>query len=287
MTRARPPRLREAGVCVGAAPRRERARRPPHAGVRRRSPGRWHTGRMRLGLLCTANVDSSQAVRDYVEFNVEAEALGFSSTFLVEHHFSGFNQVAATLMLQTLVASRTSTLRLGTGVMVLPWHNPVLLAEQAATLDVLSDGRLDLGVGKGYRHSEFRGFGIDQSEAGARFEESLGVLRRAWTSRDRFSHHGRFWSFEEIVVEPAPLQSPDTNYLSQEAIARQAAPFRGARGPRVRRRRRRRSSRRCPTRRPACRPRASAGTAPSGPRGARTRAPRRGARSGAGRRRPA
>ncbi|HEY7892487.1 MAG TPA: LLM class flavin-dependent oxidoreductase [Solirubrobacteraceae bacterium] len=163
---------------------------------------------MRLGLLCTANVDTSQAVRDYVEFNVEAEALGFASTFLVEHHFSGFNQVAATLMLQTLVASRTSTLRLGTGVMVLPWHNPVLLAEQAATLDVISDGRLDFGVGKGYRYSEFRGFGIDQNQADARFEESLEVLRRAWTSRDRFSHRGRFWSFEDIVVEPAPAQSP-------------------------------------------------------------------------------
>jgi alkanesulfonate monooxygenase SsuD/methylene tetrahydromethanopterin reductase-like flavin-dependent oxidoreductase (luciferase family) len=163
---------------------------------------------MRLGLLCTANVDTSQAVRDYVEFNVEAEALGFASTFLVEHHFSGFNQVAATLMLQTLVASRTSTLRLGTGVMVLPWHNPVLLAEQAATLDVLSDGRLDFGVGKGYRYSEFRGFSIDQNDADARFDESLEVLQRAWTSRDRFSHHGRFWNFDDIVVEPAPVQSP-------------------------------------------------------------------------------
>ena len=163
---------------------------------------------MRFGLLCTANVDTSQAVRDYVEFNVEAEALGFVSTFLVEHHFSGWNQVAATLMLQTCVASRTSTLRLGTGVMVLPWHNPVLLAEQAATLDVLSDGRLDFGVGKGYRHSEFRGFNVDQNEADARFEESLEVLRRAWTLRDRFSHHGRFWNFDDIVVEPPPIQSP-------------------------------------------------------------------------------
>src|SRR4029453_1974492 len=117
---------------------------------------------MRFGLLCTANVGSSRGIRDYVEFNVEAEASGFVSTFLVEHHFSGWNQVAATLMLQTCVAMRTSTLRLGTGVMVLPWHNPVLLAEQVATLDVLSDGRVDLGVGKGYRYSEFRGFSIDQ-----------------------------------------------------------------------------------------------------------------------------
>jgi alkanesulfonate monooxygenase SsuD/methylene tetrahydromethanopterin reductase-like flavin-dependent oxidoreductase (luciferase family) len=163
---------------------------------------------MRFGLLCTADVDASKAIRDYVEFNVEAEALGFMSTFLVEHHFSGWNQVTATLMLQTCVAMRTSTLRLGTGVIVLPWHNPVLLAEQAATLDVLSDGRLDLGVGKGYRYSEFRGFNVDRKEADGRFEEALEVLLRAWTSRTRFSHHGRYWHFDDIVIEPPPVQSP-------------------------------------------------------------------------------
>jgi alkanesulfonate monooxygenase SsuD/methylene tetrahydromethanopterin reductase-like flavin-dependent oxidoreductase (luciferase family) len=163
---------------------------------------------MRFGLLCTADVDTMQAIRDYVELNVEAEALGFESSFLVEHHFSGWNQVAATLMLQTCVATRTSTLRLGTGVLVLPWHNPVLLAEQAATLDVISGGRVDLGVGKGYRHSEFRGFNVDQADADARFREALDVLLRAWTTRERFSHHGRYWDFDDIVVEPPPLQSP-------------------------------------------------------------------------------
>ena len=163
---------------------------------------------MRFGLLCTANVDSAQAISDYVDFNIEAEALGFVSSFLVEHHFSGWNQVAATLMLQTCVATRTSSLRVGTGVMVLPWHNPVLLAEQVATLDVISGGRVDFGVGKGYRHSEFRGFNVDQREADPRFEEALGVLVRAWTTRERFSHHGRFWTFDDVVVEPPPVQSP-------------------------------------------------------------------------------
>lgn len=163
---------------------------------------------MRFGLLCTADVGTTQAINDYVDFSVEAESLGFESTFLVEHHFSGWNQVAATLMLQTCVATRTSTLRLGTGVMVLPWHNPVLLAEQVATLDVISGGRVDLGVGKGYRHSEFRGFDVDQREADPRFEEALAVLLRAWSTRQRFSHRGTYWTFEDIVVEPPPVQSP-------------------------------------------------------------------------------
>jgi alkanesulfonate monooxygenase SsuD/methylene tetrahydromethanopterin reductase-like flavin-dependent oxidoreductase (luciferase family) len=65
---------------------------------------------------------------------------------------------------------RTTTLRLGTAVMVLPWHNPILLAKQAATLDLMSGGRLDFGIGKGYRYNEFKGFGIPQEEAEARFE---------------------------------------------------------------------------------------------------------------------
>jgi alkanesulfonate monooxygenase SsuD/methylene tetrahydromethanopterin reductase-like flavin-dependent oxidoreductase (luciferase family) len=181
---------------------------------------------MRFGLLCTANVGSSRAIRDYVELNVEAEASGFVSTFLVEHHFSGWNQVAATLLLQTCVAMRTTTMRLGTGVMVLPWHNPVLLAEQVATLDVLSDGRVDLGVGKGYRYSEFRGFSIDQREADARFTETLDLLLRAWTTRERFSHHDRYWDFDDIVVEPPPFQSPHPPIwvaASSEASIRRAA----------------------------------------------------------------
>src|SRR5213079_3755517 len=99
--------------------------------------------------------ETGQGFRDYLDFNVEAEALGYHSSFLVEHHFTGWNQVSATLTLLTWLAARTTTLRLGTAVMVLPWHNPVILAEQAATLDLLSGGRLDFGVGNGYRYNEF------------------------------------------------------------------------------------------------------------------------------------
>jgi alkanesulfonate monooxygenase SsuD/methylene tetrahydromethanopterin reductase-like flavin-dependent oxidoreductase (luciferase family) len=103
---------------------------------------------------------------------------------------------------------RTTTLRLGTGVIVLPWHNPVLLAEQAATLDQISRGRLDFGVGRGYRHNEFAGFRIPMEEAEPRFEESMEVMTRAFVSRQRFSHRGRFWQFDDIVVEPPPSQRP-------------------------------------------------------------------------------
>ena len=130
------------------------------------------------------------------------------SSFLVEHHFTGWNQVSATLMLQTALAMRTTRLRLGTAVIVLPWHNPVLLAEQAATLDLISSGRFDFGIGKGYRHNEFAGFRIPIEEAEPRFEESVEVMTRAFVSRERFSHRGRFWQFDDIVVEPPPSQKP-------------------------------------------------------------------------------
>jgi alkanesulfonate monooxygenase SsuD/methylene tetrahydromethanopterin reductase-like flavin-dependent oxidoreductase (luciferase family) len=96
----------------------------------------------------------------------------------------------------------------GSAVMVLPWHNPVLLAEQAATLDLLSGGRLDLGIGKGYRHNEFVGFGVPASEAEARFDEALDVMIKAWTRTERFSHHGRYWNFDDIIVEPPTAQKP-------------------------------------------------------------------------------
>ena len=127
---------------------------------------------MQFGLFGSAQASTSdlgpetgQGFRDYLDYNVEAEALGYRSSFLVEHHFTGWNQVSATLKLLTWLAMRTTTLRLGTAVIVLPWHNPVLLAEQAATLDLLSGGRLDFGIGKGYRHNEFAGFRIPMEEA--------------------------------------------------------------------------------------------------------------------------
>src|SRR5471030_2264585 len=141
---------------------------------------------MRFGLFGSAQAkrpepgteltDSSQGFREWIEDNVEAEALGFYSTFLVEHHFTGFGQVSASLNLLTWLGARTRTLRLGTAVIVLPWHNPVLLAEQAATLDLLSGGRLDFGVGTGYRYNEFLGFNVEMDEAREKFEESIGVI---------------------------------------------------------------------------------------------------------------
>lgn len=168
---------------------------------------------MRFGLFSGAEApredgDPARGLHDCVDICVEAEALGFDSAFLVEHHFSGTGQVSASLDVLAWVAARTTTLRLGTAVIVLPWHDPVLLAERAATLDLMSGGRLEFGVGKGYRHSEFSGFAVPREEANERFDEALEVIVRAWTSDVRFSHRGRFWRYENVIVDPRPSQRP-------------------------------------------------------------------------------
>ena len=150
----------------------------------------------------------SQQHHEFIDYVVEAEELGFESVFLVEHHFTGFGQVSASLNLLSFLAAKTKRMRLGTAVMVLPWHNPALLAEQAATVDVLSGGRLDLGVGRGYRYNEFHGFCMDMAEAEERYQECLAFIRKAWTTEGRFSHSGKYWKYDNVVVEPEPLQRP-------------------------------------------------------------------------------
>lgn len=149
-----------------------------------------------------------QLYGEFIDYVCEAEELGFKSFFIAEHHFSGISQISAVLNFLSFLAARTTTMRLGTAVSVLPWHNPALLVEQAATVDVLSGGRLDLGLGRGYRRSEFDGFCIPFDEADDRYSECLDFIRKAWTTKGPFSHHGKYWDFENIVVEPAPVQIP-------------------------------------------------------------------------------
>jgi alkanesulfonate monooxygenase SsuD/methylene tetrahydromethanopterin reductase-like flavin-dependent oxidoreductase (luciferase family) len=153
-------------------------------------------------------VGDSLGYRKYIDYVLYAEDLGYYSVFVVEHHFTGVGQLSASLNFLSYLAGRTRRIRLGSAVVVLPWHNPALLAEQVATLDLLSDGRFDFGVGKGYRQPEFAGFCIPIEEATERFEETMAFLRKAWAASERFSHHGKRWHFENIIIEPRPVQQP-------------------------------------------------------------------------------
>jgi alkanesulfonate monooxygenase SsuD/methylene tetrahydromethanopterin reductase-like flavin-dependent oxidoreductase (luciferase family) len=169
---------------------------------------------MRFGLFGGARtkralgLEDSQGYESFIDYVVEADRLGFAQMFMVEHHFTGHGQVSASMTLLAFLAAKTKTIRLGTAVVVLPWHNPVLIAEQAATLDLLTGGRFDFGVGKGYRKSEFDGFCIPMDEASDRFDEAMEIIRKAWTTEGRFSHHGKRWHYDDILVEPEPLQRP-------------------------------------------------------------------------------
>jgi alkanesulfonate monooxygenase SsuD/methylene tetrahydromethanopterin reductase-like flavin-dependent oxidoreductase (luciferase family) len=154
------------------------------------------------------DVTDSQSYGKFIDYVLLGDELGYASVFLVEHHFTGSSQVSSSLGLLNFIAGRTRQIRLGTAVVVLPWHNPVLLAEQVATLDLVSGGRVDFGVGKGYRDSEFESFCIPKEQATERFDECIEVLRKAWTHEGRFDHHGKYWNFKNIVVEPRPVQHP-------------------------------------------------------------------------------
>jgi len=161
----------------------------------------------------SVGIEDSQGYESFIDYVIEADRLGFKQLFMVEHHFTGQGQVSASMTVLAYLAARTQHIRLGTAVVVLPWHNPALIAEQAATLDLLSGGRVDFGVGKGYRQAEFDGFCIPIAEATERFDEAMEVIRKAWTTPHdanggRFSHHGKRWDYDNVVVEPEPLQRP-------------------------------------------------------------------------------
>jgi alkanesulfonate monooxygenase SsuD/methylene tetrahydromethanopterin reductase-like flavin-dependent oxidoreductase (luciferase family) len=137
----------------------------------------------------------------------QAEALGFDGVWLAEHHFQWYGIATDLMVLAAWVAARTTRVRIGTAIVVLPFHNPVRLAEQASTIDLISGGRLDFGVGRGYQSAEYAGFGISMDESKARFAENMDILLKAWTE-DTFSYDGKFTTVQEITVLPKPVQQP-------------------------------------------------------------------------------
>ncbi len=135
-----------------------------------------------------------------------AEEAGFDTATIGHHHFMPGNQ-SDPLTFMATVAARTTTLRVGTGIFLLPVHNPVRVAEQVATIDQISNGRVSLGVGTGWWPLEYQVHGSDYRERGARMEEALQILRHAWT-KPEVPFEGRFWSFPALTVHPRPVQSP-------------------------------------------------------------------------------
>jgi alkanesulfonate monooxygenase SsuD/methylene tetrahydromethanopterin reductase-like flavin-dependent oxidoreductase (luciferase family) len=136
-----------------------------------------------------------------------SEELGFDEVWFTEHHFIDYGLSVDPATLASAAASRTRRVRIGLAAAILPFHHPLRLAEQMALVDILSDGRLDVGVGRGNRPAEFAGYRVPQQESRERFDETVDVMQRGWTE-ERFSYHGRFFSFDDVRVIPKPVQRP-------------------------------------------------------------------------------
>lgn len=173
---------------------------------------------------------ASGAYRAVIEQAVAAEELGFDAVWLAEHHFTEYGVVPSVPVLGTAIAEHTSQIRIGSAIAVLPFHDPRRLAEDYAMLDVLSDGRLDFGVGRGYQPAEFEAFGISMDESRSRFEEAIDVIEGLWT-QESFSYHGRHFSFDDLTIHPRPVQSPPPMWVAAvspstfEFAARARRPF--------------------------------------------------------------
>lgn len=142
-----------------------------------------------------------------------AENLGFDSIWCLEHHFTGHVMSPDPAQLLAYVAARTRRVQLGTAVIVLPWHDPVKIAEKIALLDILSGGRTVFGFGRGAAAIEYAGFRIPMEEARERFAESATVIRKALT-QETFSHNGKYYRIPELQIRPRPISRPETRFYA-------------------------------------------------------------------------
>jgi probable F420-dependent oxidoreductase len=136
-----------------------------------------------------------------------AEELGYDEIWLTEHHFAEDGYSPAILPIASAIAAVTKYIRIGTYLVLLPLHNAVRVAEDAATIDIISNGRFDLGVGQGYAPGEFAAYGVDRKTRAGRLEEGIEVIRGAWT-KDDFSFEGRHYKVKNVRLMPRPVQAP-------------------------------------------------------------------------------
>ena len=152
--------------------------------------------------------DGAERLRAVVEQTAYAESLGFDSVWLAEHHFHSFGGIfSSPPVIGTAIAQRTARMRIGTAVILLPYHDPLRIAEDYATLDCLSGGRLEFGVGHGFVKWESLTFGIPLEELRERFRENLEIVLKAW-SEPVLAYRGRYHEYRDVTVLPRPLQQP-------------------------------------------------------------------------------
>jgi alkanesulfonate monooxygenase SsuD/methylene tetrahydromethanopterin reductase-like flavin-dependent oxidoreductase (luciferase family) len=175
-----------------------------------RNPEPW---RMPFGELYSTSLDQIAG----------AEALGFDSVWLTEHHFCDDGYTPSPLVIAAAIGARTRSMRIGTNLMILPLHDPIRVAEDAATLSLLTGGRFDLGVGIGYREDEFRAFGRELRFRPSLIEEAVEIIRRAWAG-ETIDFDGKRFSVGHLRISPQPESMPRIllGGLSEPAVDRAA-----------------------------------------------------------------
>ncbi len=160
---------------------------------------------------------ANRFVADIVAEAIEADRLGMHSAWIGEHHFSTLGVLSCPDLVLSWIAARTETIRLAPAVTVLPLHHPIRVAEQWASLDLLSGGRVDFAAGRGYDRREYEPLGADFENNQSVFEEGMEIVRALWDAGGPISHHGRHYNFENIEITPKPVQNPLPAYVASFA----------------------------------------------------------------------
>src|SRR3954470_3800839 len=146
--------------------------------------------------------DANQFVADITDEAIYADQLGMHSAWIGEHHFNSLGVLSCPDLVLAQVAARTERIRLAPAVTVLPLHPPIRVAEQWATLDLLSGGRVDFAAGRGYDRREYAPFHVSFEDNQAIFEEGMEIVRRLWESDQPLSHHGKHYQFDDVAITP-------------------------------------------------------------------------------------
>jgi alkanesulfonate monooxygenase SsuD/methylene tetrahydromethanopterin reductase-like flavin-dependent oxidoreductase (luciferase family) len=165
-----------------------------------------------LSILAQAGRSDVAVYKEHLELGDLAEPLGFDSIFALEHHFTGYSMSPAPVQLLSYLAGRTKRVQLGTAVIVLPWHDPIRVAESIALLDVLCGGRCLFGFGRGAASVEYAGFRIPMEEARPRFVESAQLIRLALSQKE-FEWNGEYYQIPRTSIRPQPISNPERRFF--------------------------------------------------------------------------
>jgi alkanesulfonate monooxygenase SsuD/methylene tetrahydromethanopterin reductase-like flavin-dependent oxidoreductase (luciferase family) len=157
---------------------------------------------------------ANEFVADITNEALYADQLGMHSAWIGEHHFNSLGVLSCPDLVLAYIAARTKHIRLAPAVTVLPLHHPIRVAEQWATLDLLSNGRVDFAAGRGYDSREYLPFNIDFADNQGIFEEGMELVRTLWAADGRISHHGKHYQFDDVRITPKPVQQPLPAYVA-------------------------------------------------------------------------